>query len=680
MAPTGGHPHWPSLIGGALARTLALSAGVNSGARDCLRVFAALQTIRELLRWRALIRRAIHRLCCSGDAMSTWVAVRTFGRFGISHDGWLTLDGRDRADLRWLDPCVWRSERDVARGLLAWVNVELDVEHHAERVLRNVRLSVQGVPHWCRSALRFCAGHDVESAVALVGVIRALFVRRWAGVAGPVSPVQVAYNPTRRRAVNLDMLDSSTYAGDSLHWDTPRVAAGVEARDEMQQLCAFRCADEGEEMTLCANELLQTAVCVPEIEKCLTRMLGVDSKFARGYDIDCGALTRVEVCDALHEEDRLEATGGLCPLKLRMWERDKEGEKRGLRGKGNCSFSSSLKVRMRRIGWRLDRIDDSDFPDGEDVEEEEEVEVGNDHALHRSHAMRPSRSARGERDDDEQTNNRQGGDADDDIMSWSSWSGVMSVSNRDTGNVERGADPLSIAERNPRPSLGLWPMLRRKEGRRIVMSVWTNNLDGEEWNIPEIVSQSYDFSVEGCRYRLSVQKGHVWCQRIGTNGWGWMRDKRRFMNKHIAALGGRGGLRGMDHHRETGWLVDEREAFGCDAIENALTRLYGDEGCLQMLGWLHRGLIRLSDTCTAACYVPTSSLGGALAINRRLPFEVAARMTFGRRNHELYWIPGRGLPCFQVNDCVNGTYQLTELRCVPVGVELCRAHITRDFG
>lgn len=202
------------------------------------------------------------------------------------------------------------------------------------------------------------------------------------------------------------------------------------------------------------------------------------------------------------------------------------------------------------------------------------------------------------------------------------------------------------------------------------MSVWTDDLNGSEWYVPRSTCTSIDFKMEGTKYRLGINKGQVICERIGSRM--WMRRRRKETGSGLALRGvGRGSRHGM---------VDVREAVGSIALCNAFDRVYGDRVCFHVLGWLQRGLVRLNDMCGAAAFVPRRCLGGDLVVNRRLPFEVCRRMVFGRRGHELYWMPGHGLPCFRVSDCANGCYQLTEMSEKPVGVELCRAEISKDFG
>lgn len=493
----GGHASWSLVMGSVLGRMLAVSAGLQERGHECLRAVIAMQAIREMLRVRAFVRSVLRFVCGGAEC---FVDMDVFGTFAVTRDGWLVVDGCERADMALLDPTGWRSVRDVSRALVAWTNVETDVVGDARDLLASVRLSVRSVSHWCRIALQFAGAHDVESAIAFVGVIRFLFVRRWA----------------------------------------PKCSqAGVHADDDL----------------LCANELVDAAVGVPELETCLPAVLGMEGVYSGGHEFDCGALTCGEVVRA-------------------AW----DGNRREIRGSWLKRWSGSEGGRFGEMGGM----------DGGSV---------------------------------------------------SSWSvGVV-------------------------------------KGRRIVMSVWTDELCGAEWCIPRVSCLSVDFRVGGLKYRVAVDRGDVVCQRVGARV--WRRRKKRTGGRHERKdqVDGDG-----DMNVDVDLDVDVREASGSAAICNAFDRVYGDEVCFQVLGWLQRGLVRLNDMCSAASFIPRRCLGGLLVVNRKLPFEVCRRMVFGRRGHELYWIPGDGLPCFRVCDRPDGCYQLTEIMQLPVGVELCRAEISKDFG
>lgn len=515
-----GHPHWPQFVAACLARMLAVSAGLQQRGHECLRSVVALQCIREMLRLRSVMRAALRR---ASRAPPTAVTLPRFGTLAVTPDGWLALDGSARPDPAILDPNAWRKEDDVARGLVAWTNAEVDVATDICAALRTTRLSINAAPHWCRLALHACAARDVDSAIAVVGVVRFLFLRKWI----PTQP-----NVQKQEAYSVQDVDLP-HAG----YDLGRAyMPGIEHQATYSSVDTSTMSKLASSTMdqLCANEFIDRAVAVPDIERCLPSVLDLGRTFVRGHDIDCGALTTGEVVDAAR------GNGGTT-------------SRRGKRGGGGTVKS-----------WE----DECDDP------------------------------------------------------SWSTLS------------------------------------FRAVRRRHVVMSVWTDTLSGDEWCIPPSVGLSIDFRVTGTRYRLSAIKGDVRCRRVG-GGLSWSRRTRRRSK--------------LDH-------VDACEAVGATALCNALDRVYGDLVCFHVLAWLHRGVVRLHDTCVAAAFVPRRSLGGSLAVNRRLPFQICRRMVFARKGHQLFWLPGEDLPPFRVRDCPNGTYQLTEVQHLPAGVELCRAEISKDFG
>lgn len=542
-APTSGHPYWAPFISSALARMLAVSAGLLQRGHDCLRAIIALQSIREMLRLRAAVRAAM-RECVVRGFSRTLVRFSKFGSLSVSPDGWLAHNGSIRTDHALLNPCVWRDERDVARALVTWTNVEIDVNADATMLLRRIRLSLRNVAHWARFALQFSAAHDLEAGVALVGLIRCLFVLRWLP----------GYNSENKKGINCN----------------GRVFLPVDynhARDNSEYNDST-----DHRMYLCANEFLDHAIANGELERSIPIILNLAGDVTSGHDLDCGPITRDEVCEAARAAGLIKSRG------------------------------------RRRGGW-----------------------------------FTGQRGSAGT--DDWCTIGGNGATDDDDAI----------VCTTDDGS---------------RLDCALWTW-RSSRRRRVVMSIWTDGLSNTEWCVPSTVAQSVDFRLEGVKYRLSVSKGEIGCRRVGASGW-LMRRKGRGRGRGRLAEGTGGA---------EGGTSDEAEAYGSVAICNALDRVYGDAVCFQVLCWMHRGLIRVSETCLAAMFVPRRYVGGTLVVNRRLPFEVCRRMVFGRKGHSLYWLPGEQLPCFLLKPRENGSsYALIESSNLPRGVELCRADIAKDFG
>lgn len=553
-ARTAGHPYWAPFISSALARMLAVSAGLLQRGHDCLRAIVALQTIREMLRLRVAVRAAM-RECVVRGFSTTLVRFPKFGTLAVTPDGWLAHNGSMRTDRSLLNPCVWKDEHDVARALVTWTNLEIDVNSDAITMLRQIRLSLRNVAHWSRFALQFSAAHDLEAGVSFVGLIRCLFVLRW--LPGDSGERKSVKDFTGRVFLPIDYghaKDGSIYNnGDSDH-----------------------------RIYLCANEFLDHAVAIEELERSLPVMLNLPPDLTSGYDLDCGPVTRDEVCEAAR-------AAGLIEIRGRRRSRWFTGHRGGI----DTNYWSEI------------------------------------------------------------------GGAEDDVVC----------------NVD-----------DSRLNCAMWGW-RSSRHRRVVMSIWTDRLYNTEWCVPNVVTQSVDFRIAGIKYRLSVTKGEVYCRRIGASAW-LMRRKGRMRQRMMpdGPTGGGNTIEGMNGSGGSGGNgigahADEGEAYGTVAVCNALDRMYGDAICFQVLCWMHRGLIRVSETCLAAMFVPRRYVGGTMVVNRPLPFEVCRRMVFGRKGHSLYWLPGENLPCFLLKLRENGTsYALIELPNLPRGVELCRADIAKDFG
>lgn len=175
---------------------------------------------------------------------------------------------------------------------------------------------------------------------------------------------------------------------------------------------------------------------------------------------------------------------------------------------------------------------------------------------------------------------------------------------------------------------------------------------------------------KNAKYRLSVRRGDVTCRRVGKLQW---------LKKHFDRVSGL-QVKGTGITRERG-LDPEELASGGLAISNALGGEYGEEVCLHVLSWLHRGMIRLHSDCTAAAFVLKNSVTtDGLTVNQHLSYDVCRKFVFARREHESFWLPGDGLPCFRMKNCPNGKYLLQEQVELPEGVEMCRAEIAKDFG
>lgn len=227
-----GHANWQLLIAVALNRMIVVSGGllvVGHKEGGCLRGVIALQTIREMLHWRNIFHSIAHVV---GEAKYSH---RRYGTFTVSEDEELCLNGNSVADIEYLDPTRWSSERRLSRGLVAWVNLKVDVIVNTRDLLHSIELSERAILAWCRMTLQFGAGRDVQSAIAFVGVLRYMFVRKYL-------PAECA---------------AATH--------------------------------------LCANEFLDRANGVSELEECLPELLGVSKTFRRGFDIDTGAITRASV-------------------------------------------------------------------------------------------------------------------------------------------------------------------------------------------------------------------------------------------------------------------------------------------------------------------------------------------------------------------------------------------------
>lgn len=520
-----GHPHWPYFVAATLARMLAVTAGLQQRGHECLRAVIVLQSIREMLRLRSVMRAALRRAARSPP---TAVTLPKFGTLAVTPDGYLAFDGSARSDPAFLDMTGWRSEQDVAKGLVAWTNAEFDVAADFCAALQSTRLSIRAAPHWCRLALCTCAARDVDSAIAVVGIVRFLFQRKWT---------------TSPDAANSEMNEPESYSIIPGEHEYERVRNHANAGEHEYSIDGS-VVDPFSTVILdqmCANEFLDRAVAVPDVERTLPEMMGVARSFGRGHDIDCGALTIGEIL----EVTRLNSAPS----------------RRGRRATTTASSSTKSGMCGKASG-------------------------------------------------------------DDQDRSWSSWS------------------------------------LREVRRRRVVMSVWTDAPVGDEWYVRQGVSTFIDFRMSTGRYRLSVAKGDVRCKRLGTSA-PWSRRGRRKSRTDA---------------------VDRCEAGGAAALCNALDRAYGDAVCFHVLSWMQRGIVRLHDTCVAAAFVPRHSLGGSLVVNRRLPFQICRRMVFARKGHQLFWLPGEDLPPFRVRDCPNGSYQLTEVKHLPAGIELCRGEIAKDFG
>lgn len=556
-APTSGHPYWAPFISSALARMLAVSAGLLQRGHDCLRAIVALQTIREMLRLRVAVRAAMRECVVRGFAR-TLVRFPKFGTLSVTFDGWLAHNGSVHSDRALLNPCLWKDEGDVSRALVVWTNAEIDVHSDATSLMRQIRLSLRNVAQWSRCALQFCAAHDLEAGVAFVGLIRCLFVLRW--LPGDSGNGNKGINFNGRVFLPVQYNHSkygSAYNGDADH-----------------------------RIYLCANEFLDHATAIEELERHLPIMLNLPPDLTSGFDLDCGCISRDEVCEAARAAGIIKSKG------------------------------------RRKAGWFTGHRESTGTEYWSEIGAREISEDSFNHMIDDSH-------------------------------------------------MEAGA----------------WGRRYTRHGR-VVMSVWTDRLNNTEWCVPRTVAQCVDFRIAGVKYRLSVNKGDVSCRRVGASAW-LLRRKGRSRARttgeaplRTAGLEGwRGSGRGGGGGGGYGGYEDGDEAYGSVAVCNALDRMYGDAVCFQVLCWLHRGLIRVSETCLAAMFVPRRYVGGTMVVNRRLPFEVCRRMVFGRKGHCLYWLPGENLPCFLLKLRENGaSYALVEAAALPRGVELCSADIGKDFG
>lgn len=492
-----GHPNWRLLLVVVLNRMRLVSGGLlidQKGKDRCFHGVIALQTIREMLHWRNIFRNIAHKI---GDAEYSHIR---YGTFTVSEDEELCLNGSAVAEVEYLDPTKWRSERYLALGLVAWVNMRIDVIVNAKDLLQSMELSHNGISDWCWAALQFGAGKDVQSAVAFVGLLRFLFVRN-------------------------------------------------HLPDECAAATHF-----------CANEFLDRANGVPELESCLPELLGASKTFSRGFDIDTGAVTRAAV------------------MRKRTAERTPEVER----------YSTS-----------------------------------------RDSENRP----------------------------------------RHVLNIQR-AQALALKNRPPSSSGVSCKGLDVAEERQVVLSAWTYRPDGTEWQVPRTVSQHIDFMKNDIKYRMSIRRGEVTCQRVG---------KMRWFREQLGRIS-EIQIMGNDIARQP---RDDDDIFvsGGLAISNSLGGEYGEEVCLHVLSWLHRGMIRLNPGSTASAFVPKSSITtDGLTVNQHLSYEICRNFVFARRGHELFWLPGDGLPCFRMANCPNGKYQLCEEMKLPYGVKRCRAEIAKDFG